>query len=516
MHASTPCTAHATPQRLRAHHDALGSIVSCLGALIEATRPLRRACRRAAEGAPPPSQTAAAAAASDGGGSGNDNDEDDPDDPELWGELRELCLQLQSQPNPRAPPAASAAPPAPAAPGHGGGRGSEAGGGAAAGDEEMAAGRSGSTSGSTGGSKSWGEPPDIKIEGEGPADKGSGTSPAPAAPQHSAGSGSGSGRPAVDYHGFSGPRWAEYMGLEDGADAALRRYRAMTAADVAARVQQYVQVCSVDLFRLGAGASDNVEAADARLAAQLDRLMAFSAALLASNPLVLGEVSTCRLDTLARYGAADAPPRAHWLFALRQAGLSARQRFGMARLMELYNGRLAAILPRRQKLLDRQAGCADDPGAQAELLVQLERVQAEYTYSALAFANALYGCILAPRQVGFGPFGLDVVLQKSSWLIGIWPHAWQVAAGVYLTAPPHSRNHRSLSLPSLTVRSTAQPGPQAASIWAASYPLIPQLVVLGQALQDLKAEDLKAEDLKAEKEAGAVKEGQPPSAAGSP
>jgi hypothetical protein len=297
--------------------------------------------------------------------------------------------------------------------------------------------------------------------------------------------------------GFGAPSWMEHMGLggEGGAAAALERFEAMGVRAVAKRVRQYVQVgrlgghtmhdqlarlfscgrvmvawpgprfgasnppppppppprrspqvCSVDLFQLRAGAGAATgPTAHARLQAQMDRLIAFSTALVASNPRVLGEVSVYRLDSCEPYGA-DGPARSHWAFVLRQARMTRRQvRWGragrhrrrgraprrrwarrqlrtcahaggrppprpparartqelaMARLLELYHGRLAVFLPRREALLARQADSAADPAAQEEVLAELEHYTCEYTYCAMAFANALYTSILDADQVG--------------------------------------------------------------------------------------------------------------------
>jgi hypothetical protein len=209
------------------------------------------------------------------------------------------------------------------------------------------------------------------------------------------------------------------------------------------------QVCSIDLFQLRSGAA-NTDAARARLQDQLDRLLAFSTALLAANPRVLGEVSVYRLDSLEAYGELP-PPRAHWAFALQQAGMTPRQARGrgrwpswawaagvcaqlgtkgvsylppvrggtacrlpapacghppspqeraLARLLELYRTRLAALIARREELMRLQAGCAPDWGAQEELVQELQRHQTEYTFTTMAFANALYSSILSPEQVG--------------------------------------------------------------------------------------------------------------------
>ena len=77
----------------------------------------------------------------------------------------------------------------------------------------------------------------------------------------------------------------------------------------------------------------------------------------------------------------------------------------MQHLLELYKSRLAALLPRRDALLKRQAECAADASEQGELLADLERTQKEYSYTAMGFANALYSCILEPEQVGAGGGG---------------------------------------------------------------------------------------------------------------
>ncbi|KAI8474069.1 MAG: hypothetical protein J3K34DRAFT_456927 [Monoraphidium minutum] len=233
-----------------------------------------------------------------------------------------------------------------------------------------------------------------------------------------------------------------YIDLDGGAAAAAERYRTMDAAAVAQRVQQYVHWSSVDLFRLTAGADD--AAAAGRLEEQLGRLMAMSAALLATKPQILAEVGCYRLDTLKPY-AADPPPPTHWDFVIRQAKMSRRQELAAARLMELYSGRLAVLLPRRAALLARQAEQPGDADAQADVLADLECCELEYVYNALAFPNALYSRILRP--------------------------------------------------------------PQAASIWVSSFPFVPQMLVLDRALQDMTA--TRERDNAARHAADAAAEGSP-------
>lgn len=68
-------------------------------------------------------------------------------------------------------------------------------------------------------------------------------------------------------------------------------------------------------------------------------------------------------------------------------------------LLQLYKSRLATLLPLREALLRDQAACAADGEATAEVLASLTRLQSEYVYTALAFANALYTSVLSPEQV---------------------------------------------------------------------------------------------------------------------
>ncbi|KAI8467968.1 MAG: hypothetical protein J3K34DRAFT_479716 [Monoraphidium minutum] len=163
--------------------------------------------------------------------------------------------------------------------------------------------------------------------------------------------------------------------------------------------------------------------AAAQLAEQLGRLMALSAGLLATRPQVLAEVGFYDLDTLKPYE--EPPPPGHWAFVIRQAQLSRRQELAAARLLALYRDRLAALQALRAALLARQEERAADVGEQAELLAELERTNLEYVYTAIAFPNALYAEILQPRQ--------------------------------------------------------------AAGMWVAAFPFVPQLLVLGAALEEMAA-----------------------------
>lgn len=72
----------------------------------------------------------------------------------------------------------------------------------------------------------------------------------------------------------------------------------------------------------------------------------------------------------------------------------------MARLVGIWKARLASLLPRRDALLRRQSECSADGDASAEVLADLERFQGEYVFTAMACANALWGCVMTPHQVG--------------------------------------------------------------------------------------------------------------------
>ena len=416
--------ARTLTQRLRAQHDALNAAAACLGDLVAATRPLRRAVAAwgragTAAGGGPGCAGAEAGAAGGGGGSRSGaaaaaaaaGAGEDEDDFEERSGLRELCAQLELS-----------------VAGAGGGGGGDAymskgGGGAGGGSADDSDGcsesgaewrkRSRSKDSSGGGGGGGGAR-------NSPARAGQPQPPRPHLPRSGSGSASGGARPA--------PPWACHLGCGDAAatSAAAARFAATDAVAAARRVREYVHACSVDVLRLRAGAPDAREAR-ARLASELDKLMAFSAGLLAANPKVLGEASTLRLDTLERYAPAAAPGRAHWVFALRQAALQRGQRLAARRLLDAYRPRISALMHARDALLARQAAVAGDGDLSAAVLDDLERLQAAYAFLALAFPNAMYSRVMAPDQ--------------------------------------------------------------AAALWAAAYPFVPQLAVIDEALRELEADE---------------------------
>jgi hypothetical protein len=135
-----------------------------------------------------------------------------------------------------------------------------------------------------------------------------------------------------------------------------------------------------------------------------------------------------------------------------------------------------------------QAGCAPDWGAQEELVQELQRHQTEYTFTTMAFANALYSSILSPEQVGRprgqGPLAMRRLRANRRRTVRNREPAARAASAAH-QAP--WAGTLPLPTPATRIPPLCLPG-QAAAVWVSSHPYVPSLIALGHALEDIRAE----------------------------
>ena len=161
----------------------------------------------------------------------------------------------------------------------------------------------------------------------------------------------------------------------------------------------------------------------------------------------------------------------------------------MARLMHLYKARLAALVERRKCLLQMQEASAPDSAASADVLAELERLQREYCFVTLAFPNALYSRIMEPWQVRMRPPCMCITphaseSQRTRPLESVCTHM-QTHASALRAGGAAVIVHEPLQSCHLPLFVAQLPALQACSVWVASHPYVPSLMVLDQALQSL-------------------------------
>ena len=167
---------------------------------------------------------------------------------------------------------------------------------------------------------------------------------------------------------------------------------------------------------------------------------------------------------------------------------------GMARLMQLYKSRFTALVERRKCLLQMQEASAPDSAASANVLAELERLQREYSFVALAFPNALYSRIMEPWQVRLRLVTIRMHACKCMRVfrsmcehmqkLCITACRWQES---HVDGPLHTPHAASIPSSPLLPTPSCCPTAQACSVWVASYPYIPSLMVLDKALESLLA-----------------------------